>query len=168
MLFCSSSSFFLFCFVLFCFGFLLDDRPIDRPTDRVTDRSIGRLGQRAALALRGGWGGLGQERREAQSVCVEIPVNQQNCQRSLSYHQVGDLAQMVERMLSMHEAQGSIPWFSTLFCLFEWTCCLHVLFFFFFFLVDLDRSIDRPTKQPTMHVHQSIGHRRSIDRTRNR
>ena len=25
----------------------------------------------------------------------------------------GDLAQMVERVLSMHEAQGSIPWFST-------------------------------------------------------
>ena len=27
----------------------------------------------------------------------------------------GDLAQMVERTLSMREAQGSIPWFSTLF-----------------------------------------------------
>jgi hypothetical protein len=33
---------------------------------------------------------------------------------SVTYHQDGDLAQMVERMLSMHEAQGSIPWFSTL------------------------------------------------------
>ena len=33
--------------------------------------------------------------------------------------QVGDLAQMVERMLSMHEAQGSIPWFSTPFCFFQ-------------------------------------------------
>ena len=31
--------------------------------------------------------------------------------------QVGDLAQMVERMLSMHEAQGSIPCFSTFFLL---------------------------------------------------
>ena len=28
----------------------------------------------------------------------------------------GGLAQMVERMLSMHEAQGSIPWSSTHFC----------------------------------------------------
>ena len=27
----------------------------------------------------------------------------------------GDVAQMVERMLSMHEAQGSIPCFSTFF-----------------------------------------------------
>ena len=31
----------------------------------------------------------------------------------LSVHIKGDLAQMVERVLSMHEAQGSIPWFST-------------------------------------------------------
>ena len=31
----------------------------------------------------------------------------------LSIHIKGDLAQMVERVLSMHEAQGSIPWFST-------------------------------------------------------
>ena len=30
----------------------------------------------------------------------------------------GDVAQMVERTLSMREAQGSIPWFSTLFCFF--------------------------------------------------
>jgi hypothetical protein len=29
----------------------------------------------------------------------------------------GDVAQMVERMLSMHEAQGSIPCFSTFFFL---------------------------------------------------
>ena len=28
---------------------------------------------------------------------------------------IGDVAQMVERMLSMHEAQGSIPCFSTFF-----------------------------------------------------
>ena len=41
-----------------------------------------------------------------------------NVSASNNIQQVGDLAQMVERMLSMHEAQGSIPWFSTLFWLF--------------------------------------------------
>ena len=49
-----------------------------------------------------------------------------NVSASNNIQQVGDLAQMVERMLSMHEAQGSIPWFSTLFWLF-------FSFFLFFF-----------------------------------
>ena len=38
----------------------------------------------------------------------------------------GDLAQMVERVLSMHEAQGSIPWFSNIFAkqLRSSDCCI--------------------------------------------
>ena len=38
----------------------------------------------------------------------------EGCQSALSSRS-GGLAQMVERVLSMHEAQGSIPWFSTFF-----------------------------------------------------
>ena len=42
----------------------------------------------------------------------------------------GGVAQMVERMLSMHEAQGSIPCSSTIFvvCLFRFRFLLFVLF----------------------------------------
>ena len=35
-----------------------------------------------------------------------------NTTKFLRISNTGDLAQMVERVLSMHEAQGSIPWFS--------------------------------------------------------
>ena len=35
------------------------------------------------------------------------------CQRSEGMAAIGAVAQMVERMLSMHEAQGSIPRWST-------------------------------------------------------
>ena len=42
-----------------------------------------------------------------------------------SLQKVGDVAQMVERMLSMHEAQGSIPCFSTRFWSAVWYPCRH-------------------------------------------
>ena len=43
--------------------------------------------------------------------------------------QEGDVAQMVERMLSMHEARGSIPRFSTLFVLAAGTSHWSMLIF---------------------------------------
>ena len=47
------------------------------------------------------------------------------------FKHVGELAQMVERSLSMREVPGSMPGFSTLFFPF---------FFFFFFLVEKEKG----------------------------
>ena len=57
---------------------------------------------------------------------------------------------MVERTLSMREAQGSIPWFSTLFWSFKNFVCVSVsvfVLFFFFLLVVKTRDSSRGTKK---------------------
>ena len=46
---------------------------------------------------------------------------------------VGGVAQMVERMLSMHEAQGSIPCSSTFFC--HYLIIFFYLIIFYYFLI---------------------------------
>lgn len=56
----------------------------------------------------------------------------------------GDVAQMVERMLSMHEAQGSIPCFSSFFC----------LMFFFFLAVSQFLETRSNTREGSMFLFQ--------------
>ena len=62
------------------------------------------------------------------SSCFEMTVKRSGSRHHLLHSQPGGVAQVVERLLSMQEAQGSIPCSSTFF--------VFVLFcFFLFFLI---------------------------------